>query len=99
MYAYGGTNCTGLLGSYAGWHFNWGDRIGNYQTSVTNYASSILNKDTTQEFQFFSSGATVNNAIGSHRWVVYIAGDSNWAEWRRISDPHGTWGASISART
>ncbi|MFF0680108.1 hypothetical protein ACFYVW_16125 [Streptomyces tendae] len=28
----------------------------------------------------FSSGATVNNAISSHRWVVYTACDNHWAE-------------------
>ncbi|MEV5809705.1 hypothetical protein [Streptomyces parvulus] len=109
MYAYDGTNCTGFLGKYAGWDSNWADGIGNYQAPASNKASSVLNKGTTLEVQFFngsgsgwtggyiclsrnegfasnladdefSSGATVNNAISSHRWVVYTACDNHWAE-------------------
>ncbi|MER7577950.1 hypothetical protein [Streptomyces sp. NPDC126514] len=108
MYAYDGTYCTGFLGKDDGSDSNWGDGIGNYQASATNKASSILNKGTTLEVQFFngtgtgwtggyiclsrnegfasnladdefSSGATVNNAISSHRWVVYTACGNNWA--------------------
>ncbi|MFD6274496.1 hypothetical protein ACFWFI_02725 [Streptomyces sp. NPDC060209] len=109
MYAYDATNCTGFLGKDDGWDSNWADGIGNYQAAASNKASSILNKGTTLEVQFFngtgtgwtggyiclsrnegfassladdkfSSGTTANNAISSHRWVVYTACGNNWAE-------------------
>ncbi|MFD6286516.1 hypothetical protein [Streptomyces sp. NPDC060205] len=108
MYAYDGANCTGFLGKYAGWDSNWGDGIGHYEASATNKASSILNKGTTLEAQFFngtgtwtggwiclsrsegfasnlsddkfSSGATVNNAISSHRFVTGPTCGNEWAD-------------------
>ncbi|MFI1226312.1 MULTISPECIES: hypothetical protein [unclassified Streptomyces] len=108
MYAYDSANCIGFLGRAKGMDSNWGDSSGSFQGGDTNKATSILNKGTTLEVQFFngtgtwtggytclarsewfasnlsdnkfSSGATVNNAISSHRWVTGPTCGNNWAD-------------------